>query len=155
MSGFICRTSQSCSVPAATTHRTSTFLRRPASDLLIANVSVYRTIFTLQENRSPLRILGGIPGSPRLHMLNGHVDTPLFRHLGSSSWHNFDAALINWMGHLQRGWVLIYLSFLVSLLLTVFLTRRCLRRRRGSISRNRPTLDRADSEQGILCMKEA
>lgn len=29
-----------------------------------------------------------------MHMLNGYVDTPLFRHLGSSSWHTKDARLI-------------------------------------------------------------
>lgn len=29
-----------------------------------------------------------------MHMLNGFVDTPLFRHLGSSSWHTKDARLI-------------------------------------------------------------
>ncbi|PKX90173.1 glycosyltransferase family 32 protein [Aspergillus novofumigatus IBT 16806] len=53
------------------------------------------TIYTLQSNRSSLRILSGPPDAPRMHMLNGQVNTPLFRHLGSSSWHNRDARLIS------------------------------------------------------------
>ncbi|PYH88510.1 hypothetical protein BO71DRAFT_403782 [Aspergillus ellipticus CBS 707.79] len=52
------------------------------------------TIYTLQPNPSPLRILSGPPSNPKLHMLNGYVDTPLFRHLGSSSWHQKDARVI-------------------------------------------------------------
>ncbi|EED13565.1 glycosyl transferase, putative [Talaromyces stipitatus ATCC 10500] len=113
------------------------------------------TIFTLQENRNPLRILGGITGSPRLHMLNGFVDTPLFRHLGSSSWHNFDAALINWIGHLRSGSIIISLIFVASLLLTVYVTRLCLRRRRCSAARDKAMGDRFDSERGFSCIKEA
>jgi len=55
---------------------------------------LFSTVFTLQENRSSLRILSGTPDQPSMHMLNGFVDTPLFRHLGSSSWHTNDARLI-------------------------------------------------------------
>ncbi|EEA19303.1 hypothetical protein TMatcc_009440 [Talaromyces marneffei ATCC 18224] len=112
------------------------------------------TIFTLQENRTSLRILGGIPGSPRLHMLNGFVDTPLFRHLGSSSWHNFDAALINWIGHLRMGSVLVCMSFVASLMLTVYYCT-CLRRRRYAAKRNKIIADKFDTEGGLSCIKDA
>ncbi|GAQ12126.1 mannosyl phosphorylinositol ceramide synthase CSH1 [Aspergillus lentulus] len=60
------------------------------------------TIYTLQSNRSSLRILSGPPDAPRMHMLNGQVNTPLFRHLGSSSWHNRDARLISLFKNLDQ-----------------------------------------------------
>ena len=44
---------------------------------------------TTKLDRSKLRILWG---PRRMHHLNGNVVTPLFRHLGSSSWHSWDAA---------------------------------------------------------------
>ncbi|EAW13651.1 putative glycosyl transferase [Aspergillus clavatus NRRL 1] len=53
------------------------------------------TIYTLQSNRTNFRILAGPADQPRMHMLNGLVNTPLFRHLGSSSWHDRDAHLIS------------------------------------------------------------
>ncbi|KAB8228371.1 glycosyltransferase family 32 protein [Aspergillus alliaceus] len=52
------------------------------------------TIYTTQFNRTSLRILSGPPDRPNMHMLNGFVDTPLFRHLGTSSWHANDALLL-------------------------------------------------------------
>ncbi|OGM45767.1 glycosyl transferase [Aspergillus bombycis] len=52
------------------------------------------TIYTTQANRTSLRILSGTPGRPNMHMLNGEVDTPLFRHLGTSSWHANDALFV-------------------------------------------------------------
>ena len=55
---------------------------------------ICRTVYTLQKNRTTLRILSGTAENPTMHMLNGYVDTPLFRHLGSSSWHTKDAHLI-------------------------------------------------------------
>lgn len=152
MCGSTFHTSRSCSVLAVTTHRKFIlhWLGQHLSDF-----RVFSTIFTLQENRSSLRILGGITGSPRLHMLNGFVDTPLFRHLGSSSWHNFDASLINWVGHLQQRSILVGVSFVVSLMLTVyFLTS--LRRRRCAAKRNRSMADNFDSEGGMIsCVKDA
>ncbi|OOF90723.1 glycosyltransferase family 32 protein [Aspergillus carbonarius ITEM 5010] len=69
------------------------------------------TIYTMQRNTSHLRILTGLPDNPKLHMLNGPVDTPLFRHLGSSSWHEMDAKLIksfaNFDQRLSFGMVLV------------------------------------------------
>ena len=35
-----------------------------------------------------------------MHALNGNVETPLFHHLGASSWHSFDAFLIVSIGKL-------------------------------------------------------
>ncbi|KAE8154343.1 hypothetical protein BDV25DRAFT_136037 [Aspergillus avenaceus] len=52
------------------------------------------TIMTLQSNRKNVRILSGPPEHPKMHMLNGLVDTPLFHHLGSSSWHGRDVRFI-------------------------------------------------------------
>ncbi|KAB8246989.1 hypothetical protein BDV35DRAFT_404644 [Aspergillus flavus] len=52
------------------------------------------TIYTTQPNRTSLRILSGPPNHPNMHMLNGFVDTPLFRHLGTSSWHANDALFV-------------------------------------------------------------
>jgi hypothetical protein len=51
-----------------------------------------RTIHAMTYlDRSKLRVLWG----PRqMHHLNGNVVTPLFRHLGSSSWHSWDAAYL-------------------------------------------------------------
>ncbi len=49
-------------------------------------------------DRKQARILAGPPGNPELHMLNGAVSTPLFDHLGSSSWHSFDGSFIVSLG---------------------------------------------------------
>jgi inositol phosphorylceramide mannosyltransferase catalytic subunit len=59
-----------------------------------------RTIHALQKNRAELRILSGTVENPNLHALNGDVATPLFHHLGASSWHSFDAFLIVSIGRL-------------------------------------------------------
>ena len=59
-----------------------------------------RTIHALQKDRSQLRILSGTDENPNLHALNGDVTTPLFHHLGASSWHSFDAFLIVSIGKL-------------------------------------------------------
>ncbi|KAF5863349.1 hypothetical protein ETB97_010229 [Aspergillus alliaceus] len=60
------------------------------------------TIYTLQPNRTNLRILSGPADQPKLHMLNGLVNTPLFQHLGSSSWHGRDAHLISFFKNLDQ-----------------------------------------------------
>jgi hypothetical protein len=57
-------------------------------------------------------------------MLNGYVNTPLFRHLGSSSWHGRDARLISFFKNLDQrilfvGLVFIFASMGVVLLLGV------------------------------------
>lgn len=69
--------------------------KRLGEDVLIC---FHRAIHSLQKDRSSLKILSGGPKDPKLHMLNGDVTTPLFHHLGSSSWHSFDAAVIMMLG---------------------------------------------------------
>jgi len=63
------------------------------------------TIHTLQRNRADLKIIAGPKENPKLHSLNGHVSTPIFDHLGSSSWHSYDAAMIVSLGR-HHGWKL-------------------------------------------------
>ncbi|KAL3457302.1 hypothetical protein BJX64DRAFT_295966 [Aspergillus heterothallicus] len=89
------------------------------------------TIYTMQHNRTGVRFLSGTPEFPKLHMLNGHVDTPLFRHLGSSSWHNRDAHLISFLKRADSRLLLLLPVFVImaSFALTLI---ACLRRYRGS-----------------------
>ena len=60
-------------------------------------------------------------------MLNGNVDTPLFRHLGTSSWHSSDAKFIRKIvGGVRRspvgmGWICIILVLVVG---AVYVVRR-------------------------------
>jgi hypothetical protein len=49
-----------------------------------------RTMLSLFPDRDKLHILWGPNG---MHQLSGAVTTPLFRHLGMSSWHSFDGAI--------------------------------------------------------------
>ncbi|KAK0389898.1 hypothetical protein NLU13_3471 [Sarocladium strictum] len=56
------------------------------------------TIHAYQTERSELKILPG-----PLHSLNGRVQTPLFQHLGSSSWHSYDAKLLPKLSCYGRG----------------------------------------------------
>ena len=66
-----------------------------------------RTIHSLQPKRNEYKILGGTKENPKLNSPNGHASTPLFEHLGSSSWHSWDAAVIVWFGHITVGEVLL------------------------------------------------
>lgn len=70
----------------------------PAPQGLPANPS--RTIHAYQPNRTTLKVLAGPSNNFRLHSLNGQVQTPIFNHLGSSSWHSYDAALIVSVGRM-------------------------------------------------------
>ena len=45
----------------------------------------------LFPKRDDVRILWG---PNRLHQLSGAVTTPLFQHLGMSSWHSFDGVML-------------------------------------------------------------
>jgi mannosyltransferase OCH1-like enzyme len=56
------------------------------------------TIHAYQANRTELKILPG-----PLHSLSGRVKTPLFEHLGSSSWHSYDAKLLPKVSCYVRG----------------------------------------------------
>ncbi|CEJ60971.1 hypothetical protein PMG11_09524 [Penicillium brasilianum] len=74
------------------------------------------TVFTLQTNRSSIRILSGTSDNPTMHMLNGFVDTPLFRHLGSSSWHTKDARLILLLKDAQPSLILVSVVIIIAVL---------------------------------------
>jgi len=49
------------------------------------------TMLSLFPSRDSLKILWG---PHEMHQLSGRVVTPLFKHLGMSSWHSFDGALV-------------------------------------------------------------
>ncbi|KAL2845862.1 hypothetical protein BJY01DRAFT_263440 [Aspergillus pseudoustus] len=93
------------------------------------------TIYTMIPDslRTGARFLTGTPDKPSLHMLNGLVDTPLFRHLGSSSWHNKDAQVISLFKRLDRR-VLLAVSVFVLVASFTFTLVACLRRYRASSS---------------------
>lgn len=80
-----------------------------------------RTIHALQPNRTELKILAGPKDNFKLHSLNGPVSTPIFDHLGSSSWHSYDASLIVSVGKLAK-WRLPL--FIAGVLCAVFLVVR-------------------------------
>ncbi|KAB8277411.1 hypothetical protein BDV30DRAFT_192895 [Aspergillus minisclerotigenes] len=87
------------------------------------------TIFTLQSNRTNLRILAGPPEQPKLHMLNGVVNTPLFRHFGSSSWHGHDARLIQFFKDLDQR--ILFAGLVFALGSTALIILLCISRRRA------------------------
>lgn len=96
-------------------------------------------IHTLQKKRSDLRILMGPKDQPNMHRLNGDVVTPLFHHLGASSWHSYDAALIVSLGRIDRNtWLrAVGLAVFVSALgvtIWIGMLRLRLKRRRVSLS---------------------
>jgi hypothetical protein len=69
--------------------------------LFPSNTDLKRSIHSHMKNRQDLKILSGPEGNENMHMLNGDVETPLFHHLGASSWHSYDAALIMSIGRLK------------------------------------------------------
>ncbi|KAK4160645.1 glycosyltransferase [Cladorrhinum sp. PSN259] len=85
------------------------------------------TIHAFQSNRTELKILSGTRENPKMHSLNGPVSTPIFNHLGSSSWHSYDAALIVSIGK-AHAWTL-PLMMMMGSLVSFILIRRI--RRRG------------------------
>jgi ABC-type bacteriocin/lantibiotic exporter with double-glycine peptidase domain len=87
--------------------------------MLIIFTSSLRVIHTLQPNRSESKILVGPSNNFWLHSLNGPVSTPLFNHLGSASWHLYDAELVVLLGKCLT-WVLpILIIGIVVILLVV------------------------------------
>ncbi|KAK3899523.1 glycosyltransferase [Staphylotrichum tortipilum] len=86
------------------------------------------TIHAFHPNRTSLKILAGPRSQPRMHNLNGPVSTPLFNHLGSSSWHSYDAAMIVGLGkhHGRKLPIVFGVGVAVG-----FLVIRRVRRRRG------------------------
>lgn len=78
-----------------------------------------------------------------MHRLNGDVVTPLFHHLGASSWHSFDAALIVSLGRIDRNaWMrgvslVLFVSGLGVVAWMAMLRLRLKRRRASSSGRSR------------------
>ncbi|KAG9254523.1 putative glycosyl transferase [Emericellopsis atlantica] len=58
-------------------------------------------------NRAESKILSGPLSNPKLHSLNGQAVTPIFNHLGSSSWHSFDGWFLMLLGrHIKLACIL-------------------------------------------------
>jgi hypothetical protein len=85
------------------------------------------TIHAFQRNRTELKILAGPKENPRLHSLNGPVSTPIFNHLGSSSWHSYDAAMIVSLG--KHHGLLLPLACVAAVGAMFFVIRRTKKRR--------------------------
>ncbi|KAK0630945.1 glycosyltransferase family 32 protein [Bombardia bombarda] len=85
------------------------------------------TIHAFQRNRHELKILAGPRSNPNMHSLNGQVTTPIFDHLGSSSWHSYDAAMIVTIGKSGK-WVMPVL-FVGGIGVAFLIIRRTRRRR--------------------------
>ncbi|KAH8898917.1 hypothetical protein GQ53DRAFT_777441 [Thozetella sp. PMI_491] len=60
------------------------------------------TIHLYEPDRTSLKILSGPESDPKMHKLSGHVSTPLFDHLGSSSWHSYDAHFLRRAGRVFK-----------------------------------------------------
>jgi hypothetical protein len=86
--------------------------------------SYISAIHTLQRNRPELKVLSGPPSNPKLHSLNGDVVTPLFHHLGTSSWHSFDASFIVLLGRSAALLKLLAFAIVLTIVLAVFNTKR-------------------------------
>lgn len=88
-----------------------------------------------------MKILAGPKDNPKLHSLNGDVVTPLFHHLGSSSWHSYDAHLIVSIGKGSKWLRLVFVGFMLGVVAVVALSLRAKRRsseRRGSSGKKVP-----------------
>ncbi|KAH6695183.1 hypothetical protein F5X68DRAFT_257895 [Plectosphaerella plurivora] len=87
------------------------------------------------SNRSESKVLGGPPEDPKLNSLNGQVTTPLFNHLGSSSWHSYDGLFIMLLGkHIKLvAVVVVLIAALVSVTIVAWY-RTGLSLRRLSVS---------------------
>jgi hypothetical protein len=64
-----------------------------------------------------------------MHMLNGFVDTPLFRHLGSSSWHTKDARLILLLKDAQPSLIFVFVVMITAVLALMLWCARLTRTR--------------------------
>ena len=86
-------------------------------------ISAHMQLFSRRRwGRSTILVLDGVE-----NMLNGNVDTPLFRHLGTSSWHSSDAKFIRKIvGGVRQapvgmGWILLLVVVVVG---AVYVYRR-------------------------------
>ncbi|KAI9674035.1 MAG: hypothetical protein M1829_003878 [Trizodia sp. TS-e1964] len=73
-------------------------------------------IHTMQQNRTDLRVLVGPDYDFEMHRLSGDVETPLFHHLGTSSWHSFDASIIVSIGHTENWMPSVHLHMVMCIL---------------------------------------
>lgn len=78
-------------------------------------------------NRAELKILAGPEDDFKLHTINGPVSTPLFNHLGSSSWHSYDALFITLLGKYLK-WILV--GIVIGIIGSIVYVRRLSKRRR-------------------------
>ena len=95
-----------------------------------------------------------------MHRLNGDVVTPLFHHLGASSWHSFDAALIVSLGRIDKGtWIrgVVFVVFVCALGVVVWeaMLRLRLKRRRASSSGRSRSPDPASFDGSEESLKRA
>ena len=58
-----------------------------------------------------------------MHNLNGDVVTPLFHHLGSSSWHSFDGALVVLLGKPETQMRILFIGIIIGVAVLVFKRR--------------------------------
>ena len=89
-------------------------------------------------DRSSLKILAGPKDDFKLHTINGRVSTPLFNHLGSSSWHSYDGLFIMLLGKYIK-WIIPVL--VVSLVGSILCIKGFSRRRRGRSPSRKPKED--------------
>lgn len=93
----------------------------------------------LQRNRTGLKILAGPEDNFGLHSLNGRHATPLFEHLGSSSWHSYDSFFMVSLGQCVRWTLPLLIVSIVCILL--FVADRCNRITRAGKYSFKSTMD--------------
>ncbi|OAQ71882.1 glycosyltransferase family 32 protein [Purpureocillium lilacinum] len=76
-------------------------------------------IHARQANRTALKVLPA-----PMHSLNGRVTTPIFDHLGSSSWHSYDARLMTSLGRRTN----LLFVFVIGVAATLCVARRMILR---------------------------
>jgi hypothetical protein len=102
-------------------------------------------MFSLYSNRTSLRILWG-PNN--LHQLSGPITTPLFKHLGLSSWHSVDGAILRTFKTGRLGRALGLMLKIVGFMVTVHYLRKL---HRARMQRNRRIeFKREKGEEGFL-----
>jgi hypothetical protein len=87
---------------------------------------MHRTMLSIYPTRDidDMHILWG---PNRLHQLSGAVTTPLFRHLGLSSWHSADGAIVHFFKFGPAGHVLALAVRLGVITTVLYIAIRCWR----------------------------
>jgi inositol phosphorylceramide mannosyltransferase catalytic subunit len=106
-------------------------------------------MLSLYPGRNALRILWG-PNN--LHQLSGAVTTPLFRHLGLSSWHSVDGAIVHFFKFGPAGHILVVTLRLTLVGIVVLGAAILWHRLPARMRRRRIMLDKkkVDDEQLVL-----